>query len=78
MLLASGASVNNQSLDRYTPLLTACARGFGEAGQSSWLTSTHVDFIRVDPQIAETLLKHGANPDAQHHGADALRFLVDC
>lgn len=53
LLLTSGASVNNKSMDRYTPLLSACARGFSK--------------------IAETLLQHGANPDAAHHGDDALR-----
>eukprot|EP00438_Fugacium_kawagutii_P001290 Skav221262 [mRNA] locus=scaffold174:76216:78015:- [translate_table: standard] len=52
LLLTSGASLNSPSRDCYTPLLTACARGFG--------------------QIAETLLKYGANPDATYEGADAL------
>jgi ankyrin repeat protein len=31
LLLTSGASVNNKSMDRYTPLLSACARGFSKA-----------------------------------------------
>eukprot|EP00438_Fugacium_kawagutii_P017130 Skav204404 [mRNA] locus=scaffold4169:156635:158143:+ [translate_table: standard] len=52
LLLTSGASLNSPSRDGYTPLLAACARGFG--------------------QIAETLLKYGANPDATYKKADAL------
>jgi len=31
LLLSAGASVNERSVDRYTPLLSACARGFGKA-----------------------------------------------
>jgi len=52
LLLSAGASVNERSVDRYTPLLSACARGFGK--------------------IAETLLNHGADPQATHCSTDAL------
>ena len=39
LLLSAGASVNERSVDRYTPLLSACARGFGKArtkGSLDW------------------------------------------